>query len=189
MSSLTRLLSELAAVPIGGYVSNGPAYAEPTALAALALLGHGYPKPARTAANWLMRMQADDGSVGICPDHPTPRWPTALAVLAWTAIAGTTQYERTSEPPEMHIQGAVRWILSAKGQSISGDAQPSVVDEMLTRREAVKQSLEVKLQEQPRNRHGHTEAHQQQVVVHPGHVVDSSCISNLYAAVGMCQGV
>ncbi len=120
MSWLKRLLSELAAAPIGGYVSNGPAYAEPTALAALALLGHGYSKPARTAANWLMRMQADDGSVGICPDHPTPRWPTALALLAWTARAGTTHHERTSEPLEMHIQAAVRWILSAKGQSISG---------------------------------------------------------------------
>jgi len=80
------LLEQLARRPVGGYHGESSAATEPTALACLALAIHDRRRPAWKAAQWLSRLQAVDGSVGIRQSQRVPRWPTALAVMAWQAV-------------------------------------------------------------------------------------------------------
>lgn len=81
---------------VAGFRDGGWAYgyrprdraAEPTALGALALHAHDHaPDVAQAAARWLAQVQADDGGVPVSDRVPNPRWPTALALLAWTRLA------------------------------------------------------------------------------------------------------
>ena len=87
----------------------------------MALLAYGKADQAVVALKWLARIQAADGSVGVSADQQTPRWPTSLAVLAWTA------YERhirentlpqIKESPRFsdHVDRAVKLILSIEGE-------------------------------------------------------------------------
>jgi hypothetical protein len=114
MTWLDTTLDELAARPICGYTRDGAPASEPTALAVLALTAHGRATEAEVAADWLVRIQATNGSVGVREGEP-PGWPTSLAVLAWVALnkAGRRQ---------TRIDRGVGWILDAHGETMP---QPS----------------------------------------------------------------
>lgn len=110
MSWLDVSLAELVRQPIISYHRGARAATEPTALAALALSRHQQSAAAREAGDWLVSCQADDGSLGVRPGEPTPRWPTSLAVLAWLAADA----DRFARP----IVRALSWILEARGEPV-----------------------------------------------------------------------
>lgn len=107
-----KALQLLVAEPACGYYAGQQPASEPTALAALALAAHGQPKPAGRAAEWLADLQAEDGGVGVRREANIPRWPTALAILAWIACDGRAGRFRAS------IDKAVDWALSHSGESL-----------------------------------------------------------------------
>ena len=109
MSWLASTLDQLAQRPVCGYAAGAAPASEPTALAALALAAHGRGGDAAPAAEWLGRIQADDGSVGV-RENEMPGWPTSLAVLAWHA---TNENRRHDE----RIARAIAWILAARGKT------------------------------------------------------------------------
>jgi hypothetical protein len=86
------------------YRTGAAAQAEPTAWAGLALLGAGELARARGAATWLARLQQPDGGVPISPASPEPKWPTAVALLLWSALD-------MQEPRGR----AIAWLLGASG--------------------------------------------------------------------------
>ncbi|WP_146397732.1 hypothetical protein [Pseudobythopirellula maris] len=101
----------MAHAPVGGYHTGGEAASEPTAWSALALARAGQDLRARLAGDWLAARQAADGSVGVMADQPEPRWPTALAILAWCEI------DRHSPEPRYQdaTRRAVEWALADRG--------------------------------------------------------------------------
>lgn len=64
-----------------GYQPGREPASEPTALAQLALTAHARP----VRSELLEQLQQASGAVGIGPGLEVPRWPTALAALAWLA--------------------------------------------------------------------------------------------------------
>jgi hypothetical protein len=114
MTWLPQTLDQLAARPVCGYSRDSAPASEPTALAAQALAAHGRAGDAEKAADWLARIQAADGSVGV-REGESPGWPTSLAVLAWVALneAGRRQ---------TRIDRGVGWIIAAHGETMP---QPS----------------------------------------------------------------
>lgn len=113
MSWLDTILRRLAEASHWSYKMDGPPAAEPTALAALALLAHERPAEARRALDWITRIQTTSGTVGVTAREKTPCWPTALAVLAWSAwdrAHGTSRYRGC-------IERAARWALGARGKT------------------------------------------------------------------------
>jgi hypothetical protein len=95
------------------YHSDGPAAAEPTAFAVLALCGHGRHEAAVRAAEALVSMQhTKDGSVGVTKSQDWPRWPTGLAICAWHAV-GQVASADFREP----IDRAVEFLLKFQGQT------------------------------------------------------------------------
>jgi hypothetical protein len=113
MPWLHSALDELVRSPVCGYGATDRAASEPTALAALALVGHGKREAAREAADMLADIQASDGSVGVRANEPTPRWPTSLALLAWLATDKAAYSDR--------IARATRWTLSTEGQRMKSE--------------------------------------------------------------------
>jgi len=109
MTWVDSILESLAKQPVCGYAPTDAAASEPTALAALALAVHDRASAAKPAWEFLVNLQGSDGSVGVRAGEPTPAWPTSLAVLAW----------QTLEPQRYagRIAAAVRWILSAHGET------------------------------------------------------------------------
>jgi len=116
MNWISPSLEHLAGQPIGGYIPEQSAASEPTALTALALAGSSLHEPAKTAARWLAEMQSEEGSVSVRPDVPKPRWPTALAVIAWQVVADTPN------PFQQHIQKALDWSLALFGAKMKPNA-------------------------------------------------------------------
>lgn len=114
MTIREQLLDRLAAPRAWGYQHDGHAATEPTATAALALLCAGRTEAAGRALDWLVRVQAADGSLGVTASEATPAWPTALAVLAYTA-AGTRYDARRKQ--------AIGWLLDTKGTPIERTEQ------------------------------------------------------------------
>jgi hypothetical protein len=111
MRWIAAVLDDLSRWGVCPYQAGGPAASEPTALAALALCGHDRAGAAITALDWLVRVQADDGSLGVTASQSEPRWPTSLAVLAWTTFgkhSGDARYASCAGR-------AVDWLLSAEG--------------------------------------------------------------------------
>jgi hypothetical protein len=111
---LPQTLDYLSARPVCGYSRDSAPASEPTALAALALAAHGRADVAARAADWLARIQAADGSVGVREDQ-TPGWPTSLAVLAWLAT-------NESASRQTRIDRGIAWILEEHGETMP---QPS----------------------------------------------------------------
>ncbi len=103
--------------PGWGNRPGGAGYVEPTALAALALCASkqsaseqsagasAVDKAIKAAADWLSRLQQSDGSLGLSPDLPKPRWTTPLAILLWSETQGFVA------PRDK----AVKWLLTQKG--------------------------------------------------------------------------
>jgi hypothetical protein len=106
---IDELLDHLSAATQWGYRADGPAATESTALAALALAAHGRARDARRGSDWLARLQADDGSVGVSATQAAPCWPTSLAVHAWNADRDA--FARS-------IDRAVVWLLATKGEQV-----------------------------------------------------------------------
>jgi hypothetical protein len=106
VSWIEQALDLLEKSPVCGYAPHTSQASEPTALAALALAGHGRLDAAKTATQWLRSIQNRDGSVGVTKDQPTPGWPTSLAMLAWAA----------ADPDEaLALERAITWALDARG--------------------------------------------------------------------------
>ncbi len=98
MPWLDEAIAVLSRQPCHGYRPGGPAAAEPTALAAMALWGHGQEATARSALAWLAGIQSSDGSVGVSAALDHPCWPTGWALLAWSVAAKET--DRDSSRPD-----------------------------------------------------------------------------------------
>jgi hypothetical protein len=110
MAWLDETLDLLAKQPICGYAPAAAPATEPTALAALALHANQQGDRAQPALQFLARIQAADGSVGVREGEPTPGWPTSLAVVAWQT-AGDKQHKQD-------VASAVAWILAARGETM-----------------------------------------------------------------------
>ena len=110
----SELVTRLAAlVPCGYMVGDEPA-SEPTALAGLALLAHGQVFPALSAARWLAKRQAHNGSVGVAANRATPGWPTAWAILLWNSVNAVAPDENLHRA----IDRAVNWSLIQRGEAL-----------------------------------------------------------------------
>jgi len=92
---------------IWGYHPGGAPFAEPTALATLALVAHQRPPASRHLAS----IQQTDGAVGLSAKLAFPRWPTPLAILAWLADEG--------EPER--IARACDYLLTVEGATFPND--------------------------------------------------------------------
>ena len=114
MTWIEATVNSLAKSPICDYASTGPGASEPTALAALALVGHDRTAAAQPAAKFLLSLQAKDGSIGIRPKEPWPQWPTSLALLVWK-LCDPQQYATA-------IKAALHWALLQEGERIPREA-------------------------------------------------------------------
>jgi hypothetical protein len=110
VSWIDQTLEDLAALPAIGYLSDGHAAAEPTALAALAFAAHDRPDDARKAAAALVSMQQANGEVVIRAGEQSPGWTTSLAVVAWNRIA--------RDEYRAQIDRAIAWLLSNRGRAV-----------------------------------------------------------------------
>lgn len=117
MAWQTELVDRLADCFDWGYHATGPASSEPTALAALALAAHHRLDAARRAADWLLRHQANEGSLGITATQAHPRWPTSLCILAWKYLQVSAGENGLASP----IQRALHWLLTLKGVALEDD--------------------------------------------------------------------
>lgn len=111
MTWITDALDRLAKSP-AAYHPNGPTAAEPSALAALALLGAGRIDDATAHLNWLAENQLSaSGSVPPLNGLQTPGWPTPIAIVAAAAKS------RNAES-KFRLAQANEWLLSAKGTTL-----------------------------------------------------------------------
>jgi hypothetical protein len=110
MPWLDAALESLAKSPVCGYQPQDKGATEPSALSALALVGHKQKSDVASIGKFLSSIQAADGAVGIRQGEPTPRWPTSMAILAWLAI----DKQRYSDA----IAKAFRWALSIEGERL-----------------------------------------------------------------------
>jgi hypothetical protein len=111
VDQLERFLAPLRDDPIVGYLDEGPPATEVTAIAALALAVQNCWDSAQTASDWLKRVQASRGSVGISPEQGEPCWGTGWAVIAWSVLRSGP----TSGVVGQHLGRAVDWILLEEG--------------------------------------------------------------------------
>ncbi|HTQ38693.1 MAG TPA: hypothetical protein VMJ32_06680 [Pirellulales bacterium] len=126
-------LDRLAGTPCG-YHSQEPSAAEPTALAALALLGAGRTADAQTHLRWLAAAQASDGSIAPFSELTQSAWPTPQAIFA-AAVAARAELNLNDARPDtslpaspsnvsqlnhspFNLQWATQWLLSAAGKSV-----------------------------------------------------------------------
>lgn len=97
-----------------GYRPGSSGSAEPTALAALALATTGRaPEHVTGALAWLAGLQRRDGAVPISAEAASPRWPTALALLAW--LHGAPHADNTYGP---QAEKAASWLINMRGQKV-----------------------------------------------------------------------
>lgn len=108
----TWSIERLARAIPSAYHPNGPPASEPTALAGLALAHGNRLDSAVLAADWLLRIQSRDGSIGVTASQPSPCWPTSLAILLWNRLDQMAGIDRYREP----IARAVEWTLAARGK-------------------------------------------------------------------------
>lgn len=99
-------IARLVANPLGGYNAGGPAASEPIAWTSIALSEAGKFDAATQGADWLATIQANDGSVGVTADDPTPSWPTSLALFAWSQADRKKYADR--------IEQGAQWALAQK---------------------------------------------------------------------------
>jgi hypothetical protein len=122
MSWVDDILNDLATESHWRYRLGGPLAAEPAALAALALCGHGRVAEASHACRQLVSLASADGSVGVLADQAAPNWPTSLAILAWNATSHHADEAPTTDW-RSHAERGVAWLLT-----VSGDVQPRNAD-------------------------------------------------------------
>jgi hypothetical protein len=117
MTWLTDTLKKLKQQPAIGYLANGSVAAEPTAIAALALVAHGEAGAARQACAVLGSMQQTNGEVSVRAGEESPGWPTSLSVVAWCAT------QKVIEPGaryafQPNIDQAAQWLLDNRGRGV-----------------------------------------------------------------------
>lgn len=110
------ILNDLATDAHWSYRVGGPFAAEPTALAALALYGHGRVSDAWRGCERLASLANEDGSVGVMADQATPSWPTSLALLAWNAAAGNADSALPTSW-RSHAERGAAWLLTVGGET------------------------------------------------------------------------
>lgn len=122
MGWMDELVDDLARAPRLGYAPSQAPATEPTALAALALLAHGRAAAAEPALDWLLEQQAADGSIGVRAGETEPKWPTALAILAWRAASrvDARNWKASLESP---LKLARQWLLDARGATYGRDPE------------------------------------------------------------------
>ncbi len=111
VSWVEPILDELAKSPGTGYLPDGKAAAEPTALATLAFVAHEQNAAAVASAYQLVAMQQANGEVGIRPGEESPGWPTSLAIVAWAAVL-----RQQARSLQGNIDRAVAWLLANRGE-------------------------------------------------------------------------
>ena len=117
-SWLPAALDRLSTSPCG-YHADEPSAAEPTALAALALVGAGRSDAAQQHLKWLAAAQSSAGSIAPFAELTKSAWPTPLAILA-AAIAGRSGATGTAPADHsgFNISAASQWLLSAAGNAV-----------------------------------------------------------------------
>jgi hypothetical protein len=122
MSNANTIFERLAKLERFGYMADGPAASEPTALAALALLMSERSETVRVACEWLAGHQNDDGSVGVVEGQREPCWPTSLATLAWQAAVEKRAWPG-AEKLRSRVAAGIDWLLSTKGEALRRSPQ------------------------------------------------------------------
>jgi hypothetical protein len=123
----TEAIEQLQSIGPCGYHAGGPPAAEPTALAAIALLGGNRIEAARSKLRWLAKIQTFDGSVPPLAKLTQPSWPTAWAIIAAALAARQKPAELNApkapleETPAFDIVRAQERLLSIEG----GTLEPS----------------------------------------------------------------
>ena len=112
---LEQTLDALAEQPAIGYAAGTAPAAEPTAIAALALLANARPAAARRAADALTLLQQSNGAVSVRAGEDSPGWPTSLAVLAWCHCGPDLYRDR--------IDRGIAWLLANRGQGMPRAAE------------------------------------------------------------------
>jgi hypothetical protein len=95
-----------------GYHAGEPSSAEPTALAALALLGAGRTADAQPHLQWLAAAQTSDGSIAPFSDLTQSAWPTPQAIFA-AEVASSLNIDST-----FNLRQATQWLLTAEGKTV-----------------------------------------------------------------------
>jgi hypothetical protein len=113
MPSLEQHLERLASAQRWTYRASRESAAEPAAWTALALAAHGMSEAALRPARWLAGLQQPDGSLGVFATEQEPRWPTSLAMLAWSAVDAVGAKPHFTE----HVALAAKWALAARGKT------------------------------------------------------------------------
>lgn len=113
MSLLSELSQRLPPKGPIDYAPGASGAAEPTAVLALAYLAVGLIDRAMEAADWLADGQREDGTVAVRPGEEWPKWPTALAILAWNFTAKDRYADR--------IKKAVDWTLKFESKKMTPD--------------------------------------------------------------------
>ena len=111
--ALRHHAAALAAADAWTYRASPRSMAEPAGWTALALAAHGEAEAAARPADWLAKLQQANGSVGISAVDAEPRWPTALAILAWTAVDRLREAPRHAD----NVERAVAWSLQDRGKT------------------------------------------------------------------------
>lgn len=126
-------LRELQSAGAGwGYRPGAEPNVEPSAYAALALLATDRPgdeksgsiETCRGVADWLLGLQNKDGSIGLSKSQPHPSWPTAHAILLWSAAdEGRSKEARRYAPA---LKAAIDYLLRFEGKRIPRDPGESI---------------------------------------------------------------
>ena len=120
-----RLLGSRTANQAWGYQDKTESTVEATAVCGLSLLGSAGAESksiraeVRAAADWLVEVQHDDGSLGVSSALREPAWPTPYAVLLWRSLDG---YEEPSRK-------ALCWLLRRKGITVAHGNNLAVGDD------------------------------------------------------------
>lgn len=112
MTTVRNCIEQLAAAERWTYRASRESAAEAAAWSALALAAWGEAAAARAPADWLVSIQQGDGSVGVFAAEMEPRWPTSLALLAWSSVDQGDESHRYQAP----ILRAQDWCLTDRGK-------------------------------------------------------------------------
>lgn len=118
-SEIGREADRLAALRRWTYGGGDVAASEPAAWSTLALAAHQRLDESLAPAGWLSAIQQPNGAVGVAADQNAPRWPTALAILAWRAVERLA----TTGLFEAQIDAASHWLLSDRGKTAKQQPQ------------------------------------------------------------------
>ena len=113
MPSLEQHLEQLARAERWTYRAGRESATEPAAWTTLALAAHGMSEAALRPAKWLAGLQQPNGSLGVFATEQEPRWPTSLAMLAWSAVDAAGAKPHFT----VHIALAAKWALAARGKT------------------------------------------------------------------------